>query len=260
MKFFLKIFFISFTFIQIASAGRMYDPEIGRFISRDPLGYVDGMSQYNAYFAEKFALDPTGFATEADVKIKIHDKYGAKLFDEINGFFDYLYENDKDCAEFLAKSYAEYDIKLKKKINGDLKRIGEPFNTWYVPGVSAYHDTQKGDGSWLITIAATSGTVTEIWEYKVYRILEWKDADDQGEEKYNKCNDCKTKYGDEVIVEGEVDFTSVGGKYYTHKWKSDSPPTNREIDRVLSEQEENQPGISNAWRNSYVRQVMRHNQ
>ena len=60
MKFFLKLIFISFAFIQIASAGRMYDPEIGRFISRDPLGYVDGMSMYNAYFAEKFALDPTG--------------------------------------------------------------------------------------------------------------------------------------------------------------------------------------------------------
>ena len=41
-------------------AGRMYDPEIGRFISRDPLGYVDGQSLYNAYFAEKFALDPMG--------------------------------------------------------------------------------------------------------------------------------------------------------------------------------------------------------
>ena len=41
-------------------AGRMFDPEVGRFISRDPLGYVDGMSLYNGYFAERFALDPWG--------------------------------------------------------------------------------------------------------------------------------------------------------------------------------------------------------
>lgn len=60
MKFFLKLIFISFAFIQSASAGRMYDPEIGRFIQRDPLGYVDGMSLYNAYFAERFNTDPYG--------------------------------------------------------------------------------------------------------------------------------------------------------------------------------------------------------
>ena len=62
----------------------MFDPEIGRFISRDPIvspkdpmvvmainkqrnknfiehnGYHDGMSLYNAYFAEQFGLDPMG--------------------------------------------------------------------------------------------------------------------------------------------------------------------------------------------------------
>ncbi len=39
---------------------RYFDNELGRFISRDPLGFVDGMSLYNGYFAERFALDPTG--------------------------------------------------------------------------------------------------------------------------------------------------------------------------------------------------------
>ena len=39
---------------------RYYDTEQGRFISRDPAGYVDGMSLYNGYFAERFALDPSG--------------------------------------------------------------------------------------------------------------------------------------------------------------------------------------------------------
>jgi RHS repeat-associated protein len=38
---------------------RYYDPELGRFISRDPLGYVDGMSLYAGYFAPH-GLDPLG--------------------------------------------------------------------------------------------------------------------------------------------------------------------------------------------------------
>jgi len=47
--------------LQLTSfAGRMYDPDQGRFISRDVLGYVDGMGLYNGYFAESFGLDPMG--------------------------------------------------------------------------------------------------------------------------------------------------------------------------------------------------------
>jgi hypothetical protein len=33
---------------------------MGRFINRDPLGYVDGMSLYNGYFSQRFRLDPEG--------------------------------------------------------------------------------------------------------------------------------------------------------------------------------------------------------
>jgi RHS repeat-associated protein len=38
---------------------RMYSAKMGRFVSRDPLKYVDGFSQYNAYFALN-KLDPFG--------------------------------------------------------------------------------------------------------------------------------------------------------------------------------------------------------
>jgi len=38
---------------------RWYDPATGGFISRDPLGYVDGMSLYRAYFGVKWT-DPNG--------------------------------------------------------------------------------------------------------------------------------------------------------------------------------------------------------
>ena len=39
---------------------RYFNTEMGRFTSRDPLGYSDGLSLYNGYFAENFAKDPSG--------------------------------------------------------------------------------------------------------------------------------------------------------------------------------------------------------
>ena len=38
---------------------RYYSPQLGQFISRDPLGYVDGMSQYRGYFVPG-TVDPFG--------------------------------------------------------------------------------------------------------------------------------------------------------------------------------------------------------
>ena len=40
---------------------RYFSPELGRFISRDPAGYVDGYSLYNGYFVPN-GLDPTGLS------------------------------------------------------------------------------------------------------------------------------------------------------------------------------------------------------
>jgi RHS repeat-associated protein len=41
---------------------RWYDADAGRFMGRDPLGFVDGMSLYRGYFANSM-LDPYGFNT-----------------------------------------------------------------------------------------------------------------------------------------------------------------------------------------------------
>lgn len=46
---------------------RTYDPSTGRFLSRDPLGYVDGMSQYKGYFAHQ-GMDPFGLCQDNDDK------------------------------------------------------------------------------------------------------------------------------------------------------------------------------------------------
>ncbi len=41
---------------------RIYSAQLGRFISRDPLGFVDGMSLYRAYFVPG-SMDPFGLAS-----------------------------------------------------------------------------------------------------------------------------------------------------------------------------------------------------
>ncbi|MBL8892006.1 MAG: RHS repeat-associated core domain-containing protein [Planctomycetaceae bacterium] len=46
---------------------RWYDPTTGGFISRDPLGYVDGMSLYRGYFGV-YGVDPFGMLTTAQEK------------------------------------------------------------------------------------------------------------------------------------------------------------------------------------------------
>ena len=45
---------------------RYFSVELGRFISRDPLGYVDGYGLYNGYFAQRFAMDPSGLSHTDD--------------------------------------------------------------------------------------------------------------------------------------------------------------------------------------------------
>ncbi len=42
---------------------REYHPALGRWMQRDPLGYVDGMSLYAGYFAMWGAVDPSGQST-----------------------------------------------------------------------------------------------------------------------------------------------------------------------------------------------------
>ena len=44
---------------------RYYSPNLGKWISRDPLEYVDGNSLYTAYFAQRFWVDPVGLSQAA---------------------------------------------------------------------------------------------------------------------------------------------------------------------------------------------------
>ena len=64
---------------------RFYHAELGRFISRDPIGYVDGMSLYRAYFvptilihrAEKFVFGVHVNAVRFTVRILLRSEHDA---------------------------------------------------------------------------------------------------------------------------------------------------------------------------------------
>ena len=53
---------------------RYFDTEMGRFVSRDPLGYVDGFGLYNAYFAQLFEMDPSGYNRTTKAKTKLQKR------------------------------------------------------------------------------------------------------------------------------------------------------------------------------------------
>ena len=58
---------------------RWYDPATGGFISRDPLGFVDGLSLYRGYFGTK-GRDPSGTITyRPDDRFKPHPRYQGAL-------------------------------------------------------------------------------------------------------------------------------------------------------------------------------------
>ena len=85
---------------------RYYDAELGRFIGRDLLGYVDGMSLYAGYFVSG-SVDPEGTACQDPcdgkwkvAKIVIWDVYGRKGGGVVN----------------LSKTQIENDVKLVNEV------------------------------------------------------------------------------------------------------------------------------------------------
>ena len=88
---------------------RYYDPEIGRFITADPMGYVDGpsMYQFGGYSPVNFT-DPLGLETKAEwqalLKKEMLEKYGVDLddWDPSKGF-----EHNKEIVEGVYQWYSD---------------------------------------------------------------------------------------------------------------------------------------------------------
>ena len=63
---------------------RYYHAQLGRFIGRDPLGFVDGMSLYRGYFVPN-GVDPLGFQTKADYDYSLCDRIYKRCMGAILG-------------------------------------------------------------------------------------------------------------------------------------------------------------------------------
>ena len=106
---------------------RYYSDELGRFISRDPLGYVDGFGLYGAYFAQWGGMDPSGegflsfvngFGWSGDAADAFDEGYEEEIYDRANGTLDGLTLNNIDLGGYhggdaLKKAYT-FDIRSRE--------------------------------------------------------------------------------------------------------------------------------------------------
>lgn len=65
-RLFTALLGLLFATVLTGQASALYDPGVGRFCSRDPVGYVDGASMYRAYFAIK-SVDPSGLLEDGEI-------------------------------------------------------------------------------------------------------------------------------------------------------------------------------------------------
>ena len=77
----MKKIFLGLLFVLLSQSvhARYFDPEGGRFINRDPLEYVDGMSLYAGYFAQRFTVDPSGTVIKKEIE---HNDYDSNFENE----------------------------------------------------------------------------------------------------------------------------------------------------------------------------------
>ena len=104
---------------------RYFDDELGRFISRDPLGYVDGMSLYGGYFAEGFAMDPSGEALCGGACIAALAVAAARAYNAYNGYKKL--KKLKKAADALKKAKKAADKLKKAKKAADVAKKAAKF-------------------------------------------------------------------------------------------------------------------------------------
>jgi RHS repeat-associated protein len=88
---------------------REYNPQQGRFISRDSWGYVDGLSMYSAYFAPNL-LDPSGHKKKCS---ECRDEYKAGREEAINEASKRREAAHKEFKEDLDDATKMYNAALK---------------------------------------------------------------------------------------------------------------------------------------------------
>ena len=114
---------------------RYYNPELGRFVGRDPLGYVDGMSLYRGYFAVN-GLDPSGMHCNNCLAIKIscvqaaNDAYSTRMA-EIE---QWAIDEKNSTFAVLEAEYNETIAELDTALN------------WQIDACNSYYDMNTFSG------------------------------------------------------------------------------------------------------------------
>jgi len=83
---------------------RMYSPTLGRFISRDPIGYIDGMSLYAGYFVPNYT-DPSGLGLAEEIQKLVEE--AKKLKEKGKNATEKEVEDHFGRRRFLADWYAQ---------------------------------------------------------------------------------------------------------------------------------------------------------
>ena len=107
----------------------MYSPGLGRFISRDPLEYVDGYSTYAAYFIPN-ELDPTGewaWCETSQVQMEFEQKKplgrSIGLDWELKGSIRGTYKKcQMCCGDGTLKFQHEVNLQLRGQIMGKAEK------------------------------------------------------------------------------------------------------------------------------------------
>ena len=112
---------------------RYFSDELGRFISRDPLGYVDGYGLYNGYFASHFWIDPTGMVEPCSTIF-----VGLTVIEIVNGvlsivltyaIYDEFTKDECDRCKSTGQRWELRDVDFSKKGKKKKKKKGDSEHT-----------------------------------------------------------------------------------------------------------------------------------
>jgi len=109
---------------------RYYSGTLGRFIGRDPLGYVDGLGLYSAYYIP-YALDPYGLESETETYgfVAIADRTVSGTGGLFNHYSVQHWECECPIDEEKIKIHEIYKItEVPKKIKCEKKNATELLN------------------------------------------------------------------------------------------------------------------------------------
>jgi RHS repeat-associated protein len=138
---------------------RYYSTELGRFISRDPLGFVDGMSLYRGYFLPN-SVDPLGLGenTWECQKTRFHARYCIGRFTEqiVDVWVEFCKcEKCDGTIRWILNNVDDQGSKTQKNLRCILDyiiltkvphpRVPGSFNTYHG------HDFLDGDGDTEVT-------------------------------------------------------------------------------------------------------------